>query len=161
MPWAVAIPAIAAVVGGGISAWASNKSSNAATDATNTQVAAGQRAAELEARSAADSLGFLREQEAARQDEWRSTQAKNYEQWLSEQNYTRGQDKQDLEYKRERDALQQSNWAAIQRRNAELEAARQGRLKPYQNLGAGSLGQMARPIPTLAGQGSLASMVGR
>ena len=52
--------------------------------ATDAAVAAQNRAADLEAKSAQDALAFAREQETARQKEWQSTQDRNYALWLQQ-----------------------------------------------------------------------------
>lgn len=49
--------------------------------ATDAAVAAQNRAADLEAKSAAEQLAFAREQEAANQRRFDETQARNYQLW--------------------------------------------------------------------------------
>lgn len=82
-----------------------------------TQGQAADRAAELEAQAARETLAFLKEQEATRQREFAETQAKN----------------------------------------EALFREREARLAPYRRMGAGTLGQLARPIPR---GGSLGSLMG-
>lgn len=85
MPAAVAIPLIigaastAATVGVGM--YGASKQAGAARQATAATTSSNNRAAELEAQSARESLAFLKSQEAARQAEHTRTEALNLDQY--------------------------------------------------------------------------------
>jgi hypothetical protein len=115
--------------GAGASAYGNSKQTQASNEAARVQADAANRAADLQAKAAADALAFTKEQEARRQLEWQNTQDWNAQTWQEQYNYTK-----------------------------QLEADRQARLRPYQGLGVGAVGQMSKPIP---GAGSVASLMGK
>lgn len=132
MPAAIAVPLIiggaSAAASAGASIYASKKNSSAANSAARYQTESANYAADLEAKSAERALAFAKEQEAARQKEWAETQARNK-------------------------AIYDAEMARDQGRYDDL----QSRLAPYRQFGAGSLGQLARPIP---GVGTLGARMG-
>lgn len=77
--------AIGAITGAGATAYAANKSSSASEKASAASVAAANRAAELEAKSAAEALAFQKDEAAREQANFENTQRLNYEQYLEEQ----------------------------------------------------------------------------
>lgn len=128
IPAAVAIPAIASGFQA-LMGFFGNRSSNKSADrSAQMQAQAARYAADLQARSSTDQLNFLREQERQRQFEWAEAQRRNYE-------------------------IYQGETAREQQRYDSL----QSRLQPYRALGAGSVRQFGRPIPS---GGSLGARVG-
>jgi len=127
-----------AVAGAGIGAVSSlfsgKNSNNAQQYAIDQQIQATNRAADLQAKSAADALAFEKQKEADAQRQFESTQKQNYDIWAAETAYQK-----------------------------ELEAAKRARLQPFVNLGVGSLGQMASGLPSANTStytpGSLGSLV--
>jgi len=181
---ALAVAAVPAAIGAVGSIFGSKSSSNATRQATSASTAAAQRAAELEAKSAADALAFAREQEAARQAEYKSTQDYNYNIWKQENEWdrlmadrsfglqadqlglSREQLAQSLMLAREQMAQSQSQFDQTLGFNREkqayvkaLEDARQTRLRPYQGMGVGSLAQLSAPIPRASGGGTIGDLV--
>lgn len=69
MPAAIAVPAIATAIAGGVTAAAGIVGSHKAATANR-------RAGEIQARSNTEAIAFAREQEAARQREWQAEQAR-------------------------------------------------------------------------------------
>lgn len=124
--------AIATLIGGtataGAAAYGAHSNSSAANRSAAYQSQQAKYAADLEAKASADALQFAKEQEAQRQKEWMLTQDRNRAIYDAEV----GRD--DLRYQ-----------------------TRQNNLAPYRQFGAGSLGQLMRPIP---GVGSLADRMG-
>jgi hypothetical protein len=115
--------------GAGASAYGNSKQTQAANEAARLQADATTRAAEMQAKAAADALAFTKEQEAARAGEWQKTQDWNAATWQQQYDYTK-----------------------------QLEAEKQARLRPFQGLGVGAIGQMSKPIPST---GSIASLMGK
>lgn len=81
---ALAIGAITGA-GAGATAYAAHKTSSAAEKASDASTAAANRAAELEAQSAAEALAFQKDEAAREQGNFENTQRLNYEQYLEEQ----------------------------------------------------------------------------
>lgn len=77
--------AIGAITGAGATTYAAHKSSSAAEKASDASTAAANRAAELEAQSAAEALAFQKDEAAREQGNFENTQRLNYEQYLEEQ----------------------------------------------------------------------------
>jgi hypothetical protein len=65
-----------------------------------------------------------------------------------------------LAFQKEEAAREQKNWEETQARNYQLYLEEQARLKPYRQLGLGSISQIASGIPK-ASSGSIGSLVGR
>ncbi len=80
--WQFIIPAAAQAIA---SIWGANKSSKAATSATQMQVDAANRAAVLEAQSARDQLAFIREQDARERAQAELDRKMGYDQWAFRQ----------------------------------------------------------------------------
>ena len=176
---------VGSVIGGGLSLIGSifgAKSSNkATTQAAQLQTDSANRAAELQKQSSDASLAFLREQEAARQAEYEKTNAYNFDIWTKENERARmeadrnfglsssqlAQSKYLTEAQMAQSADQFNQDIGLRRDQQAyikaLEAARQGRLKPYQQFGLGTLAQLSQPIPGAApvAGGSLATLAGR
>lgn len=105
-------------------------------------------AAEAQQRAADEQMKWLKELEERRRQEFELTQQRNLELYEKDFNYRREQDalmmklregSAALEAKIAADSEAQRAWARQQ------EAQRQGRLKPYQEFGANTLGQLMRP----------------
>lgn len=126
MPAALLIPALVSAGGAGAAAgasiYSSKKNSKAAETAARYQANQANYAADLEAKSSAEALAFAKEQEAARHNEYLSTQDRN------KQIY-------DSELARDDDRYN----------------ARQANLAPYRALGVGSIGQLMRPFAATPG----------
>jgi ribonuclease HI len=125
MPVAVAT-GIAGIAGAGASVYGSKKSSRAAKTAAQYQSNQANYAADLEAKAAAASLEFAKQQEAQRAKEFADTQARNKAIYDAE--VTRDQGRYDQ---------------------------RQSGLAPFRQFGYGSLSQMAQPIPRTGSLGSM------
>ena len=80
--WQFILPAAASAIA---SIWGANKSSKAATQATQMQVDAANKAAEIEAQSAAEQLAFLREQDARDRAQAELDRKMGYDQWAFKQ----------------------------------------------------------------------------
>jgi hypothetical protein len=131
MPAAVAAAIISGVAGTAATVYSASKQSSTSKALANQQGTAASQAAELEAKSAADQLAFLREQEATRKAEWEKTQAANL-------------------------AMYNSSYGTA---NAQYQQ-RQENLAPYRGLGLGALGQMGRPIPQVVAPKTAAGTIG-
>jgi hypothetical protein len=123
------IPLVVAGVSAGATVYGAKKSSAAAKASAKYQTDTANYAADLEAKSSADALAFAREQEAQRHKEFAATQDRNYALWLSDQD-----------------------------REQQRYDTRRADLAPYRALGAGSIGQLAKPIYA---PGTLGNLVGR
>lgn len=168
---ALAVAAVPAAISAVGSLFGGKSQSKATTQASNASIAAAQRAAELQAQSAAEALAFSREQEAARQREWQTTQDTNYNIWKTENDWNKWLSERQFGLQTEqlglsREQLAQAKWLAEQQLaqsdrqfgdtmafNREkqayiraLEDARQNRLRPYQGMGTATLGQLAAPM---------------
>lgn len=128
MPPLVAASIIGAVGTGAATAIGARSSSRSAQRAADYQTQQARYAADLEAKASADALAFAKEQEAQRQKEWMLTQDRN-----------------------------RAIYDAEVGRDDQRYQTRQNNLAPYRQFGAGSLGQLMRPIP---GVGSLADRMG-
>lgn len=62
-----------------------------------------------------------------------------------------------LDFAKEQEAARQREWQSAQDRNYGIYLQQRKDLEPYRRLGAGAIGQMARPIPR---SGSLGQMIG-
>lgn len=70
--------AVSATAGAGAGIYGAHKTSSAANRAADLSVQAADRAATLQAKSAADALSFAKQQEEERKREWEATQARNF-----------------------------------------------------------------------------------
>lgn len=118
MPVAVLVPLIAAGATSAASIYGASRAAGSADKGAKLQSDAAMRAAQLEADANAQALAFAREQEAERRRQFEATQGRNYEIYQDERNYGR-------------------------RRDAE----RDERLKPYVNVGQGTIRSLMQPIP--------------
>jgi hypothetical protein len=138
MPAAIAVPLIVGAASAGASVYASRAGSSAAKRGAQLQTNSANYAADLEAKANQRALEFTQAQEAQRQKEFQITQDRNKVIYDAEM------------------ARDQSRYDDQQARYT----TRRNDLAPYRAFGAGSLAQLAQPIPRAGGPGSLGARMG-
>lgn len=122
MPAAIAIPLITSAASAGATIYGASRASGAAKRSAQYGMQQANYAANLEAQAADKALAFAKEQEAARQQEFKATQDRNYQLWQADQ------------------AREQGRYDDLQ-----------SRMQPYRRLGAGAVGQMMHLPVSLPG----------
>lgn len=136
MPAAVLGPVLGAAIGGGTSIVAAKMGSNANKNATNAQTQAANYGADLQSKSAAEQLAFLRQAAEGNFQQQETDRRGNYDQWATDRRNT-----YDLGTADRKTAFDE--WSAVQQYQAAQAAARGQRM----NTVGAALGYGTSAIP--------------